>query len=199
MSERIKCPSCGAGLILSQKADEWRAACPRCLAVIDVPEATPAPQAIQEQRPERRQDASSCPHCGRAVEPAWRTCPWCDEPLRGRQNIHYNRADLDVRRDTQRTSVFALLLAGIGVLGVVLIAAYRVMDWSTLVVALLFVGGFCTLIAFISSRGRLDAAGFRRVAVSTFAIAGGAILMVFFGLASIVIFFIIVCGPMLRH
>jgi hypothetical protein len=199
MSERIKCPSCGAGLILSQTAGEWRATCPRCLAEINVPEAQPAPDAVQEQKPAPRRDASSCPHCGRAVEAAWLTCPWCDEPLRGRQRPHDNRPDLDVRRDAQRTSGFVILLAGIGVLGVVLIAAYRLMDWSALLVALLFVGGFSTLIAFISSHGRLDAAGFRRIAVSTFAIAGGAILMVLFGLASIVIFFMVVCGPMLRH
>ena len=54
MSERIKCPSCGAGLILSETAGKWRATCPRCLAEIDVPVATPASDAVQEQRPAPR-------------------------------------------------------------------------------------------------------------------------------------------------
>ena len=28
----------------------------------------------------------TCPHCGRAVQPDWRVCPYCSEPLKGEGN-----------------------------------------------------------------------------------------------------------------
>ncbi len=116
MSERIKCPSCGAGLILSEMAGEWRATCPRCLAEIDVPMATPAPDAVQEQRPEpARGMRRPARIAAERVEAVWPRCPWCGELLRGQQSLRYGHVDLDVRRDTQRTSGFAIGLAIIGV------------------------------------------------------------------------------------
>jgi hypothetical protein len=114
MSERIKCPSCSAGLILPESARGSPTTCPRCLAEVSVPEWRREADAIQTERPERREGASSCPRCGRTVEPIWITCPWCEEPLRGRERGRNGAADLDVRRDTKRTGCLVIVLAVIG-------------------------------------------------------------------------------------
>ena len=99
MSERIKCPSCGAGLILSESARGAGATCPRCLAMVSAPETGREPGAIQAERPERRENAITA----------------------GR----YGRVDLDVRGDTEPTGwtgyeccfavVLVIIIGGMGV------------------------------------------------------------------------------------
>jgi hypothetical protein len=208
MSERIKCPSCGAGLILSETAGGSPATCPRCLAEISTPEAGREADAIQAERPERREGALSCPHCGRTVEAIWITCPWCEEPLRGRERGRNGAADLDVRRDRKRTSWLLVLLAviggpGVGYLGLfALVGGVEVVaegNYSALLflafplLPLLFLAGLSTLIVFVRSRGNPGAISFRRVAVGTLALAGVVTLVILLLCLAMNVFLFIVC------
>jgi hypothetical protein len=206
MSERIKCPSCDTGLILPESARGSPATCPRCLAEISTPEVGRGPDAIQAERPERREGALSCPHCGRTVEAIWITCPWCEEPLRGRDLGRPGRADLDVRRDTKRTSCFVIVLAVIGGIGVAWsgLQAFSVAaqgGYSALlylVVPLLFLAGVSTLIVFVRSGGNPGASGVRRVIVGTLAMAGGLVLLGALTVFAFFVYILIVCGGLLR-
>jgi ssDNA-binding Zn-finger/Zn-ribbon topoisomerase 1 len=196
MWERIKCPSCSAGLILQESARGSGTTCPRCLAMVSAPETGREPGAIQAERPERREGAFSCPRCGRTMEAIWITCPWCEEPLRGRERGRYGAADLDVRRDTKRTSCLVIVLAVIGGLSVSYVGGMALFGsvggalldpnfdqystllfWACFLIPLLFLAGVSTLIVFVRSRGNPGAIGFRRVAVGTLALAGAVILV----------------------
>ena len=205
MWERIKCPSCSAGLILPESVRGSGATCPRCLAMVSVPETGREPDAIQAERPQEREGALSCPHCGRTVEAIWITCPWCEEPLRGRERGRNGAADLDVRRDTKRTGWLLVLLAviggpGVGYLGLwPLVGGVEVIaegNYSELVyvavalLPLLFLAGLSTLIVFVRSRGNPGASGVRRVIVGTLALAGGVILV---SLLLCLAFFVFLC------
>jgi hypothetical protein len=212
MSERIKCPSCGAGLILSETAGGSPATCPRCLAEISTPEAGREADAIQAERPERREGALSCPHCGRTVEAIWITCPWCEEPLRGRERGRNGAADLDVRRDTKRTGYLVIVLTVIGGLSVSSMVGgalfysvggglfdpnfdpYLALSfWAGLLLPLLLLAGISTLIVFVRRRRNPGAISFRRVAVGTLALAGAMILVMLLLYFSIFVFAFIVC------
>jgi len=164
--------------------------------------------SIQAERPERREGALSCPHCGRTVEAIWITCPWCEEPLRGRERARNGAADLDVRRDTKRTGWLLVLLAvigglGVGGLGLTALASvpnavneppYEVLGVLAVpLLALLFLAGISTLIVFVRSRGNPDAISFRRVAVGTLALAGGIILVIILLYFAAFVFLFIVC------
>jgi hypothetical protein len=107
--------------------------------------------------------------------------------LRGRERGRNVAADLDVRRDTKRTSWLLVLLAVIGGLGVgwwglqILGAVVGHGEFSgpdlvgvmlSFAVPLLFLAGLSTLIVFVRSRGKPGAIRFRRVAVGTLALAG---------------------------
>gem|GEM_PF-1471496 len=210
MSERIKCPSCSVGLVLPESVRGSPATCPRCLAMVSVPETGREPDAIQAERPERREGALSCPHCGRTVEAIWITCPWCEEPLRGRERGRNVAADLDVRRDTKRTSCLVIVLAvigglGVGGLGVGAIVSetngggldpanfdlyWELYFWACALLPLLFLAGLSTLIVFVRSRGNPGARGVRRVIVGTLALAGGGILV---SLLLCLAFFVFLC------
>jgi hypothetical protein len=214
MSERIKCPSCSTGLILPESARGSLATCPRCLAEISTPEVGRGPDAIQTERPERREGALSCPHCGRTVEAIWITCPWCEEPLRGRERGRNSAADLDVRRDMKGTSCFVITLAVIGGLGgsslgvgaIVSAADGGPLDpayfdpysalyfWACLLLPLLFLAGLSTLIVFVRSRGNPGARGVRRVIVGTLALAGGVIVVSLLLCLAFVVFLCIACS-----
>jgi hypothetical protein len=208
MSERIKCPSCSAGLILPESVRGSPATCPRCLAMVSVPETGRGPDAIQAERPERREGALSCPHCGRTVEAIWITCPWCEEPLRGRERGWNGAADLDVRRDTKRTSWLLVLLAVIGGPGVgylVLLTPFvgvsmvaegsysALVSLPVFLLPLLFLAGLSTLIVFVRSRGNPGAISFRRVAVGTLALAGVVTLVILLLCLAAEVFIFIVC------
>ena len=179
MSERIKCPSCGAGLILSEAAGEWRATCPRCLAEIDVPEATPAPDAVQAESPERR-----------------------EQQFRGRERGYHSRFDVDVRRDRTRTNPLVIILAvigglGVGFLGLTALSLMADGQYSALLslaAPLLLLAGISTLIVMVRSRGNPGAGGFRRVAVGTLALAGVATLMILLLIMAFIVFLFIVCS-----
>jgi hypothetical protein len=201
MWERIKCPVCSVGLILPESAQRSSVTCPRCLAEVTALEARREADAIQTERPERREGALSCPRCGRTVEAIWITCPWCEEPLRGRERGRNGAADLDVRRDTKRTSCLVIVLAVIGGLGVGL-AGYTVPflvakgDGSTVLymaVPLLFLAGLSTLIVFVRSRGNPGAISIRRVAVGTLALAGAVMLVILLLYLAIFVYIFIVC------
>jgi hypothetical protein len=156
---------------------------------------------VQTEEPQRREAGPSCPHCGRAVEPIWLTCPWCDEPLRGRRYDGYGRPDLDVRRDRKATGVILILLAVLGGLGVAVLAygAAALLSQGILepaiylAVGLLFLAGLTTLIVFVRSGGNPGAAGFRRVAVGTLAMAGVVMLVTVCAGFALFIFLLVVC------
>jgi len=218
MSERIKCPVCSVGLILPESALRSSMTCPRCLAEVTALEARREAGAIQTERPERREGALSCPHCGRAVEAIWITCPWCEEPLPGRERGRNGTADLDVRRDTKRTSRLVIVLAVIGGLGVTYSGGKALFylggalsdpaefdPYSVLLICafcfllpLLFLAGLSTLIVFVRSGGNPGASGLRRVIVGTLAMAGGLIVLGALTIFAFFIYVLIVCGAMLR-
>jgi hypothetical protein len=208
MSERIKCPSCSVGLVLPESVRGSPATCPRCLAMVSVPETGREPDAIQAERPQEREGVLSCPHCGRTVEAIWITCPWCEEPLRGRKRGRNGAADLDVRRDTKRTGCLVIALAvigglGVGCLGVTALGAgvsdedqtKTLVFLAVTLLALLLLAGLSTLIVFVRSRGNPGAISFRRVAVGTLALAGAVILAGLLLLLAILVFIFIVCSP----
>jgi len=198
---QLRCPSCGRDLTVSDSARGERVTCPRCLAEVSVPSA----EGVRAERVERRAAGPSCPRCGRDVEPLWLTCPWCEEPLRGRRDGGYGRPDLDVRRDRQGTGLALILLAVIGAIGVLLIGAQSVaalgqgdfQSMAALVVGLLFLAGLTTIIVFVRSGGRPGAAGVRRVVVGTLAMAGGLILTVSCAVMALFAFLFAVCAPAL--
>ncbi len=208
MSERIKCPSCSAGLILPESVRGSPATCPRCLAMVSVPETGREPDAIQAERPQERECAFSCPRCGRTVEAIWITCPWSEEPLRGRERGRNGAADLNVRCDTKRTSYLVIVLAVIGGLGVGGLGLCALVGGVSLVgddpysalqilaaplLALLFLTGISTLIVFVRSRGNPGAIGFCRVAVGTLALAGAVILVGLLLCLALIVFVFISC------
>jgi len=182
MALHIRCPSCGRDLVVAESARGERVTCPRCLAEVSVPPAG----GVQTEPTERGAAGPACPRCGRAVEPLWLTCPWCEEPLRGGRPGAEGRPDLDVRRDRQGTGVALMILAVIGGLGILLIGANLAalgqfvgyQGLGVYVVALLFLAGLSTIVVFVRSGGNPGAAGFRRVVVGTLAIAGVIILTV---------------------
>jgi hypothetical protein len=57
MSERIKCPSCGVALLLPVPLRGSRGTCPRCLAEVTALEVRREADAIQTEKPERREGA----------------------------------------------------------------------------------------------------------------------------------------------
>ncbi len=203
MSERIKCPSCSVGLVLPESGRGSPATCPRCLAEISTRAAAREMDAIQTERPARREAASSCPRCGRTVEAVWLTCPWCEEPLRGRERGRNGAADLDVRRDTKGTGCLVIGLAVIGGMGVagMIFSEVSAGDFSQtpyLVVPLLFLAGISTLIVFLRSGGNPGASGVRRVIVGTLAMAGGLVILGALTILGFLIYILVVCGQMLH-
>ena len=199
MSQRIECPSCGRGLIVSESVRGEQLTCPRCLAAVDVP----APRNDRDEiDADRRDSGLSCPRCHRDVQAIWVACPWCEEPLRGRDPHGYGRPDLDVRRDRKRTGVVVILLAILGGIAVAGMSAQAFALFAQaqgleamiyLAVGLLFLAALSTLIVFVRSKGNPGADGFRRVAVGTLAMVGA--LMVFGTCAglSVFIFLLAVC------
>ncbi|HBI42071.1 MAG TPA: hypothetical protein DDY78_04320, partial [Planctomycetales bacterium] len=121
------------------------------------------------------------------VEAIWITCPWCEEPLRGRERERNGAADLDVRRDTKRTGRLGLVAGlavigglGLGLVGFIVSDVVAQGDYSALLylaVPLLFLAGLSTLIVFVRSRGNPGAISFRRVAVGTLAMTGAFTLV----------------------
>ena len=177
MALRVKCPSCGRDLIARDAALGSRATCPACLAEVSVPETA------REEPPPPREGALSCPRCGRSVERIWINCPWCDEPLRGRDFSDYGSVDRDVRRDRKWTSGLVIFLALLGGLAVIYLGFFAVVGVAQggyqlalyLVVGLLFLAGLTTLIVFVRSGGNPRAGDAGRIAVGTLAMAGGLI------------------------
>jgi hypothetical protein len=199
MGVRVQCPSCGRPLLAQEGALGSRGTCPSCLAEIAIPEA------VQTERPERRERGPSCPRCGRDVEPIWITCPWCEEPLRGREPRRYGRPDLDVRRDNGVMAAMLIVLAAIGAIGIVImgLGAFGTLTEGqpggliSLIVAVLFLAGLTTIIVFVRSKGNPGVAGFRRVVVGTLAMAGGLILTVSCLGMAVFACFLVVCAAAL--
>jgi hypothetical protein len=207
MSVRVTCPSCGRSLLAREAALGSRGTCPSCLAEITIPETEQPAPSVQADRPEPRERGPSCPNCGRVVEAIWVTCPWCEEPLRGRHDRSYGRPDLDVRRDRTGTGAALIVLAVLGGLGVLAFGIQAVGALSegyfqpliSLLVALLFLAGLTTIIVFVRSRGNPGAAGVRRVVVGTLAMAGGIMAGSFcLGVAAFIVVLAVCAAAMSR-
>lgn len=192
-------------LIAPDSAGGSLATCPRCLAAVPIPETPREPDAVQAERPRRAESGMACPRCGRAVEAIWVSCPWCEEPLRGRGDGRHGRPDLDVRRDTKRTSGVLIALAVVVGLGVAFAAwqAFTLTDKQAdqrllYTVGLLFLAGLSTLFVYLRfvyprSGGNPGAGGVRRV-VGAFAVAGVlTLLSACLGLA-LVVYIVAVCN-----
>ncbi len=195
MTVRVTCPSCGRGLLAQESALGSRATCPACLAEIPVSETERAAGAVQTAR---RESGPSCARCGRDVESVWMTCPWCEEPLRGRAPRAYGRPDLDVRRDEKGTSCFLIALASVGGLGVAFYGFGALAAFAqtgslgpvvVLAVFLLFLAGVVTLVVFVRSPGRPGTQVVRRVVIGTLAVVGTVIASVL----ALFVFLFVVC------
>jgi hypothetical protein len=94
--------------------------CPRCLAEIAGPAAV---QAEAPPRPTEQAAAESpptCTRCGREVQPGWRTCPFCEAPLRGRRPARpAGLLDDEARRDRTGATVVAAVLGALLLVGTV--------------------------------------------------------------------------------
>ena len=116
MSERVKCPSCGAGLILQESArDRWR----RARVVWRNIRTGDGTRSRRDSDGEA--GVASCrflsalrPQCGGHLD----NVPVVRGTVARSGTRRQRLADLDVRRDTKRTSCLVIGLAVIGGLGV---------------------------------------------------------------------------------
>jgi hypothetical protein len=60
-----------------------------------------------------------CPECGRSVQPAWKICPFCEEPLARRPVQRKKILDTEVRRDTGAVGSGLVVLGLLGALGII--------------------------------------------------------------------------------
>jgi hypothetical protein len=189
MSQQVACTGCQRTLVVPDGGEGPWITCPKCLERVPNPVAVEA--AFQADRPRRNR----CPHCGRDVERMWRTCPFCEEPLRG--------FDVDVRRDTGRTSALLIVLAVFGVLGVALTGwTVTAAAWGPggdptplygFLIGLVCLVGVTTLIVFLRTGGRPGAEGVRRVVVGSFAAAGGFFIIGFLLAVAAFVFLLAIC------
>ena len=204
MSLNVECPRCGRRLSVAESAGGEQVICPRCLSDVAIPAGR---EDFQADRPEARERGLSCPHCGRAVEPLWLTCPWCEEPLRGGIDRRYGRPDLDVRRDRKRTGVFVILLAVLGLIGLAICGFGAFAELGNgdyvpmiyLAVPLLFLAGLTALIVFLRSGGNMGPDAFRRIVVGTLAMAGGLVVLTMCFVGALFVYVLAVCGPLRGH
>jgi hypothetical protein len=135
MSREATCFSCRQVLHVSADAQGRWLTCPRCLASVGnpnvllpteppptgAPPPAPASVEVQTQLPETTTGATTCPSCGREVDPVWRACPYCESSLReARPKLSYGSLDAEVGRDSRGTNFVAIALGALLILGVVL-------------------------------------------------------------------------------
>jgi hypothetical protein len=105
MSTRLTCPGCGRILLLPADCMTETVSCPRCLAMIPNPQVAPGPTAVQTTLPPAPAPAAPSPSA------VTQSRPWVREM----------DVDVDVRRDSRRTSGCMIALAVLGALGLVYI------------------------------------------------------------------------------
>ncbi|MCI0465260.1 MAG: zinc ribbon domain-containing protein [Gemmataceae bacterium] len=128
MSHRVTCTRCQHVLhVPGDIRDRW-ITCPRCLSSVPNPGFSdvapgPAPAGAPAQPPPPEVllvTERSCPDCGNPVEPSWRYCPHCDEPLDHPAPVRRRgTAESDVRFDTGVVGVGVGVLGMLGGLGMV--------------------------------------------------------------------------------
>jgi hypothetical protein len=200
MPEQVTCPACQQLLRIRDDVTTAKITCPRCLALVDRPQAAEPPPATYDVQPaERTTPIRHCPRCMRQVEPRWRFCPYCETALTGPQRgrpIH--SADNDAAADLRGIGWGVIVLAVFGVLGLGQAVMSGVMvigqgQRGAGIVYLTMVGAFfvaCFAVAAYRSRGYQDA--MQRTAVGTLANAGIACLTLSaLGTASVIFLFAI--------
>jgi hypothetical protein len=69
----------------------------------------------------RETDESRCPACDRSVDPEWRVCPLCGTSLHEFRRLAADDSlERDVRRDSTGGHIFASVLGGIVLVGIIL-------------------------------------------------------------------------------
>jgi hypothetical protein len=121
MPHELTCHRCHRPLKIPRGLPGRWLTCPRCLARVRNLEQLDDPQAISGEA--RAPDDAPvrprpCPGCGREVDPSWRRCPVCEEPLSGRRD-RSPPLDREVGRDTGAGTIIlvvlgCVLLGGIG-------------------------------------------------------------------------------------
>jgi hypothetical protein len=128
VSRVVTCPRCKHRLAVAADAAGMWLTCPRCLASVANPNllAVPTEPADVASRdgdrpaPPPRRPPDECPSCGRRVEPGWRSCPWCEQPLdRPARRPRLRSADDDLRLDTAGATAGLTVLIVFCVLGLV--------------------------------------------------------------------------------
>jgi hypothetical protein len=122
MPHELTCQSCGNPLRIPRGLPGRWLTCPRCLASLGNPDVLDDPQARREPGREPREAPADqprpCPACGRPVEREWRSCPFCEEPLRARPERRRQRSIEDqIKRDSGvglLVGGLLLLLLGVG-------------------------------------------------------------------------------------
>jgi hypothetical protein len=196
----ITCPRCQSTLRMPPDASSEPLTCPRCLAEVPNPGGQPSASAVQVAPTDRGESMAECQECGERVNRDWRYCPNCQEPVGGpRRRRSY--ADVDVRRDNTGMSVWMILLAILGGIGIALMllggisagneGLFAVVGW---VVGILFVVGLiAALTVLLSQRKRSAAATVGLIAFRSLAFAGMAFLALFLFCIAVGIFFFVVC------
>lgn len=117
MSQNVTSANCKTVLrVPGGCTDRWLT-CPRCLATVENPTAVAA-----RSEPVPPTTGVSCPDCGKALEPTWRFCPYCNSsalPVRG-PSRSTKAADADVRIDTGLIGVGLVTLGLLGAIAIFL-------------------------------------------------------------------------------
>jgi hypothetical protein len=135
------------------------------------------------------------------MEENWRCCPSCGRSRRGPQlQSPLSDLDLDVRRDHQRTSGCMVVLAVIGVLGILYFIGLGMNwgpraggMWATLLIGLLFCAGISALRVYTRPQPPTGGQGVGRVLFGTLALAGAVIGAGLLLLLAIGLFLFVVC------
>ncbi|MBL8798567.1 MAG: zinc ribbon domain-containing protein [Planctomycetia bacterium] len=105
MSQTVSCAGCQTVLrVPGNCTDRWLT-CPRCLATVENPVAA-APPVVPA--------GDHCPGCGKALEPTWRFCPYCNSSTAPTRSTPRRPADADVRLDTGLIGVGLVILGLLG-------------------------------------------------------------------------------------
>jgi hypothetical protein len=160
MSRKVSCERCRNVLVIADdEGDAWLT-CPRCLARVANPAALAQGEVLgNAERVRKETESPRCPECGELVLKHWQYCPACRALLRGRRRGPRAGADRDVRFDMAWVAGGLVLLALLGVIGMVsylIRGGFESMSFDAIVTmgaALLLVAGVGTGLGFASKHG----------------------------------------------
>jgi hypothetical protein len=185
MSTRLTCPGCHRVLLLPSDCTAETVSCPRCLALIPNPQAAPGPTAVQETLPPAPAPAAVPPS---AVTKARLRAPEVD-------------VDVEVRRDTRRTSGCMIALAVLGavgliytVLGSAALAKGGVFQPLMVVLAILTVATLISVARVYADRpSESTARNIGRTVLSVLTISGVLVATALLLIGAGVIFLLVIC------